>query len=94
MPSAISRQLPGAPPLSDTWTTGCPALPGPKCKVPFLLHRKLSDAKAAIRNAHCGVGSVTRKASKRRNRGRVIRQSPSAGKQFAVGRKVNLTVGK
>jgi hypothetical protein len=80
---------------SDTFTpTGCPALPGPKCKVPFLLHRKLSDAKAAIRNARCGVGSVTRKASKRRNRGRVIRQSPSPGKQFAVGRKVNMTVGK
>jgi hypothetical protein len=87
-PGTTSRASAGFTP------TGCPVLPGPKCKVPFLLHRKVADAKAAIRNAHCGVGSVTRKASKRRNRGRVIRQAPSAGKQFAVGRKVNLTVGK
>jgi PASTA domain len=80
---------------SGTFTpTGCPVIPPTKCKVPNLLHRKLSDAKAAIRIAHCAVGSVTRKDSSRRNRGRVIRQSPSAGKQFAAGKKVNLTVGK
>ena len=80
---------------SDTFTpTGCPVIPQRKCKVPNLLHRKLADAKAAIRSAHCSVGSVKRKDSSRRNRGRVIAQRPSAGRRFAAGKPVNLTVGK
>ena len=80
---------------SDTFTpTGCPPLPVRKCKVPNLLHRKLAAAKAAIRSARCAVGNVRRKDSSDRNRGRVIAQRPAAGKQFAVGKPVNLVVGK
>jgi hypothetical protein len=82
--------------VSDTFTpTGCPAPPPPpKCRVPNLLHRKVGPAKAAIRSAHCAVGHVTRKDSADKNRRRVIGQSPAAGKRFASGKRVNLTVGK
>ena len=82
--------------VSDTFTpTGCPAPPPPpKCRVPNLRHRKVGPAKAAIRSSHCAVGHVTRKDSADKNRGRVIGQSPAAGKRFAAGKRVNLTVGK
>src|SRR4051812_46700203 len=87
-PSATSKS-------SATFTpTGCPVIPPRKCNVPNLLHRKLADAKAAIRSAHCAVGTVTRRKSSRRNHGRVIGQSPAAGKQFAGGKPVNMRVGK
>jgi hypothetical protein len=80
---------------SATFTpTGCPVIPSPKCKVPNLRHRRLAVAKGAIRNARCAVGNVRRKKSSRRNRGRVIGQSPAAGQQFAAGKKVNLVLGK
>ena len=83
---------------SDTFTpTGCPDLPPPpvqKCNVPRLRHRLLAPAKRAIRSAHCAVGHVRRRESADRNRGRVIGQSPAAGKNFAAGKRVNLTVGK
>jgi hypothetical protein len=80
---------------SDTFTpTGCSVIPVRRCKVPNVLHRKLAAAKAAIRNAHCAVGNVRRKDSSARNVGRVIAQRPAAGRQFALGRPVNLTVGK
>ena len=54
----------------------------------------LSRAKAKIRQHHCRVGKVTQKFSSRRLKGRVIRQSPRAGRRLANGHKVNLTVGK
>jgi PASTA domain-containing protein len=90
-PNTVSR-------ASDTYTpTGCEALPPPpvhKCRVPRLRHRLLAPAKRAIRSAHCAVGRVTRKESADRNRGRVIAQSPAAGRTFAAGKRVNLAVGK
>jgi beta-lactam-binding protein with PASTA domain len=54
----------------------------------------LAKAKTAIRRHHCGVGRVTRKASSNRLKGKVIKQSPRAGKRLANGHKVNLTVGR
>jgi beta-lactam-binding protein with PASTA domain len=54
----------------------------------------LAKAKTKIRQHHCKVGKVTRKASSQRLKGKVIKQSPKAGKRLANGHKVNLTVGK
>jgi beta-lactam-binding protein with PASTA domain len=54
----------------------------------------LAKAKTKIRQHHCKVGNVTRKASSNHLKGKVIEQSPKAGKRFANGHKVNLTVGK
>ena len=59
-----------------------------------MIGKTLSAAKTKIRQHHCKVGKVTRKASANRLRGRVIKQSPKAGKRLANGHKVNVTVGK
>jgi beta-lactam-binding protein with PASTA domain len=40
------------------------------------------------------VGKVTRKHAVRKKRGKVVAQSPKAGKKLDAGGKVNLTVGK
>jgi beta-lactam-binding protein with PASTA domain len=59
-----------------------------------VFHKTLAKAKTKIRQHHCRVGKVTRKTSAQRLKGKVIKQSPRAGKRLANGRKVNLTVGK
>ena len=59
-----------------------------------MVGKTLARAKAKIRQHHCRVGNVTRKASSNRLKGKVIKQSPRAGRRFANGHKVNLVVGK
>ena len=59
-----------------------------------MLHLKLAKAKAKIRARHCRVGQVTRKHSSQRLKGRVLSQSPKAGKVLRNGARVNLKVGK
>jgi beta-lactam-binding protein with PASTA domain len=54
----------------------------------------LARAKAKIRQHHCRVGSIARKASANRLKGKVIHQSPKAGRRLANGHRVNLVVGK
>jgi hypothetical protein len=68
--------------------------PAVKCIVPKLKGKKLSAAKTAIRKAHCSVGKVTKVKSVNKNKGRVISQSPKAGKHVKKGAKVSLRVGK
>jgi hypothetical protein len=46
------------------------------------------------RRAHCGVGSVTRKASAAGKKGKVLSQTPRAGKKLRNGARINLAVGK
>ena len=55
---------------------------------------KLAKARAKIRKRHCGVGKITKKHSTKKKRGKVIKQSPSAGKHLVAGSKVKLIVGK
>jgi len=59
-----------------------------------VLHLKLAKAKARIVSRHCRVGRVTRKHSSHRLKGRVLSQSPKAGKTLNRGARVNLKVGK
>jgi beta-lactam-binding protein with PASTA domain len=54
----------------------------------------LARAKAKIRQHHCRVGSIARKASSNRLKNHVLKQSPKAGRRLANGHKVNLVVGK
>jgi beta-lactam-binding protein with PASTA domain len=56
--------------------------------------KALGTAKARIRAHHCSVGTITRKFSSRAKKGKVLAQSPKAGKRFAAGHRVNLKVGK
>jgi uncharacterized delta-60 repeat protein len=66
----------------------------PPCKVPNVHGKRLAVAKASIKKARCRVGKVTRKASKRAKKGRVLSQSPRAGVLVPSATKVNLVVSK
>jgi hypothetical protein len=63
------------------------------CVVPRVQGRKMVAARKAIRRAHCRVGRV-RKARSQRPSGRVIAQTPRAGKRLPLGAKVNLVVSR
>jgi PKD repeat protein len=90
----------GAPstPLSDTQTTTTtttattPA--ATKCVIPKLIGKTVARAKKLLAKAHCGVGKVARKTAKKKLRGRVVSQRPSAGTVKPAGSKVSLVVGR
>jgi beta-lactam-binding protein with PASTA domain len=62
--------------------------------VPRVVGLSLARAKARIRTRHCSVGRVKRKFSTLKKKGKVLAQSPKAGKNLKRGAKVNLVVGK
>ena len=64
------------------------------CKVPSVVGRSLAGARARIRKAHCRVGKIVYKRSTKANRGRVLTQTPKAGRRLANNAKVNVTVGR
>ncbi len=66
----------------------------PSCVVPKVTGKTLTAAKAAIKKAKCAVGKVTKKASAKVKKGRVISQKPAPGKKLAKGAKVSLVVSK
>jgi hypothetical protein len=81
------------PTIKGSFTVSTGAPPVPKCKVPRVLGKGLSRAKRSIRAARCSVGRVRYRRSSR-VRGRVVGQSPRAGRTLAVGTKVNLVVSR
>jgi beta-lactam-binding protein with PASTA domain len=54
----------------------------------------LGRAATLILRAHCRVGRVARRHSVRRKRGKVLAQSPRAGKSLVLGARVNLVIGR
>jgi hypothetical protein len=74
--------------------TFLPPLAPPACKVPKVIGKSLAKAKTAIKKAHCKVGKISHKASSKKKKGKVIGQTPKAGKKLKNGAKVNVTVGK
>jgi subtilisin family serine protease len=70
-----------------------PRVPLRACVVPRLRGLRLAVAKEAIGHAGCSVGRVRRARSHLR-RGRVVSQSPRAGRQLAPRARVNLTVSR
>jgi uncharacterized delta-60 repeat protein len=66
----------------------------PPCRVPNVRGKKLAVARSAISKAHCSLGKVKRKKSKRVKRNRVIAQSPKAGTQLPNLGKVNLVLSR
>jgi beta-lactam-binding protein with PASTA domain len=54
----------------------------------------LRRAETKIRKAHCRTGKVSRRRVARARRGRVIAQSPRAGRRLANGARVSLVVGR
>ena len=65
-----------------------------KCVVPKLKGLTLKKARAKLKKAHCRAGKVTKKASTKKQQGRVLKQKPKPGKILKPNAKVNLTVGK
>ena len=66
----------------------------PSCTVPKVVGMTVPKAKAKIVKAHCKLGTVTKKASSAKKKGKVIAQSVRPGKKLKNGARVNLTVGK
>jgi uncharacterized delta-60 repeat protein len=64
------------------------------CRVPNVRGKRLAVASSALTKAHCRVGKVTRKASKKVKCNRIISQSPKAGAQLPNLGKVNLVVSR
>jgi len=62
--------------------------------VPKLVGLALNQARTKIVRAHCKVGKVEKQHAAKKKRGKVLVQSPRAGKRLKAGAKVNLTVGK
>jgi hypothetical protein len=79
--------------------TGPPPPPPPppsetRCRVPKVVGRTLGRAATLILRAHCRVGRVSRRHSVRRKRGKVLAQSPRAGKSLVLGTRVKLVIGR
>ena len=71
-----------------------PPPPETRCRVQRVVGRTLGRAATLILRAHCRVGRVSRRQSVRRKRGKVLTQSPRAGKSLVLGARVNLVVGR
>ena len=65
-----------------------------RCVVPSLRGKTLRSARSAIRRNRCRVGRVQRRFSASVKSGRVISQTPRAGRRLAVGAKVHVLVSK
>jgi hypothetical protein len=70
------------------------AAPGRTCLVPRLRNKRLAAARRAIVAAGCRSGKVRRVASRAVAKGRVIRQTPGAGRRVARGTSVRLVVSR
>jgi subtilisin family serine protease len=75
----------------------CPAVTPPftppACVVPNVVGAKLGRAGSKIRARHCRVGKVAHVASTKQRKGKVVRETPKAGKHLASRAKVNLWIG-
>jgi hypothetical protein len=71
-----------------------PPPPPPKCVVPKLKGLRLAAARTALQRAHCALGTVRHKHSRRVKRGRIISQSPTAGAHGPAGSKVSVVVSR
>lgn len=73
-----------------------PLPPPAACVVPDLIGKSLGRAKAELREAHCGVGRVSKpKHKKARRRGALVVKSstPTAGTTLAAGSPIDLKLG-
>lgn len=65
-----------------------------RCVVPRLRGQTLRSARASIRRNHCRLGRVQRRFSNGVAVGRVISQTPRAGRRLAAGTRVHLVLSK
>ena len=72
---------------------GPPLIPA-QCVVPNVVGEPLRKAWRRVVARHCRLGKLTRVRVAKRGKGRVLRQSPPAGRQRRSDARVNLTVGR
>ncbi len=65
-----------------------------KCVVPKLRRDTLAAAKRALRKAHCTLGKVTRKASRKVGKGHVISSRPPAGTRRKRGARIAVVLSR
>jgi hypothetical protein len=70
------------------------ALPKPRCVVPRLAGYYVPFAKEELDDANCRLGNVKRVHSAKRNKRKIVSQSPAAWRNLPPGSKVNVKVGK
>jgi PASTA domain len=85
-PAPIVTPAPIVPP------TSAPAAEA-HCVVPKLKGKKLKAAKRATRAADCKLGHVAKKKGVTAKPGKVVKQSPKAGKVLSAGSKVSVKLG-
>ena len=87
-PLALPPPPPPPPPVA-------PKAAPVQCTVPKLVGLTLAKAKTKLTKAHCKLGTVTRRTTRRTTRiGKVLTQSRKAGTKRPGGTKVNVTVGR
>jgi hypothetical protein len=64
------------------------------CVVPKLVGMTLKQAKRAITKAGCNVGKAKKASSKKRKKGRIVKQPYKAGTKLPAGTKIPLTISK
>jgi PASTA domain len=95
---AVVETPPVVPPATTQSATSTPAPPAPApvephCVVPKLNGKKLKASKKTIKGALCNVGLVSTKNGVKAASGKVIGQSPKAGKVVTAHSPVSLKLG-
>ena len=89
-PASASNPTTGAP---ATAAPPAPVASEPNCVVPRLAGKTLKASKKTIKGAVCSVGLVSTKDGVKATSGKVVRQSPKAGKVVALHSPVSLKLG-
>ena len=92
--AASTCTIPSGGSVTATFTQAAPPAPRPRCTVPNVKGKTLIAARNAIRANHCSTGRIGRAYSPTVKAGRVISQSPAAGKSFPAGHKTDLVVSR
>jgi hypothetical protein len=66
----------------------------PPCVVPNVIGMRLAKARAKITSRKCRLGKLTYVKSTKKKKGRVLKESPKAGRRLGSNAKVSLTLGK
>lgn len=66
----------------------------PPCLVPNVLGKKLGIARTTIKKRHCKLGRVSYVKSTKKKKGKVLRESPAAGRRLGYNAKVRLWLGR
>lgn len=79
--------------MKGSFVVAVGAPPPTRCRVPRVIGQTLGKARRTIAGAHCAVGRL-RYTKSVRPKGRVVSQTPRAGRRLARGSPVNLVVSR